>query len=237
MEETSDILAEQLRYYRDGAEQYDDANRSLLLASDDDGESRRAGRRAALRALSVARGRSVLELAGGTGIYTEPLARLAHSLTVVDASPESLVLNRRRTDGIAAVRYVEADIFAWEPADRYEVVVCAFWLSHVPRSLFESFWTLVEACLTATGTVVVIDARAPVGDAPSSGKENFFSEDRIDGSVSVRCLPDGSAHRIVRILWHPDQLTTELGRLGWDAKFDDSHWLIGHISRVTSSRR
>lgn len=234
MEETADVLAEQLRYYRDGAEEYDQASRSLLVAGDDDGESRRAGRRAALRALSVARGRSVLELAGGTGIYTEPLARLAHSLTVVDASPESLALNGRRTAGIAAVRYIEADIFDWKPPERYDVVVFAFWLSHVPCRLFTSFWRLVDACLTPTGTVVVVDARAPLDDPSVSPRANFFSEDRIDGSISVRRLADGSAHRIVRVLWHPDQLRAELGQLGWAANFEDSHWLIGHISKVTS---
>jgi ubiquinone/menaquinone biosynthesis C-methylase UbiE len=37
----------------------------------------------------------VLELAGGTGIWTEQLARDAVELTVVDASPEMLAMNRQ----------------------------------------------------------------------------------------------------------------------------------------------
>jgi SAM-dependent methyltransferase len=234
MDATREILAEQLCYYRDGAEQYDEANRSLLVAQDDDGRSRRAGRRAALRALVSGRGHSVLELAGGTGLYTEPLARLARRLTVVDASPEGLALNRRRTAHLGTVTFVEADIFDWQPRERYDVVVFAFWLSHVPQSLFAPFWSLVDACLVEAGTVVVIDARAPASDSPATGKASFFSEDQLVGSVSVRYLADGAAHRIVRVLWDPDELAAKLGALGWEAVFDDSHWLVGRVSRAAN---
>jgi Nodulation protein S (NodS) len=41
---------------------------------------------------------SVLELAGGTGWWTERLARTAERLPVVDSSPEALALNQARVD-------------------------------------------------------------------------------------------------------------------------------------------
>ncbi|HAM02781.1 MAG TPA: hypothetical protein DCQ30_11255 [Acidimicrobiaceae bacterium] len=60
---------------------------------------------------------SVLELAGGTGWWTKHLARTARSLTVLDSSPEAIALNRQRVGRLDA-RYVEADLFQWEPRSR-----------------------------------------------------------------------------------------------------------------------
>jgi hypothetical protein len=30
------------------------------------------------------------------------------------------------------VEFIEADVFAWEPPRRYDTVLFAFWLTHVP---------------------------------------------------------------------------------------------------------
>jgi hypothetical protein len=49
------------------------------------------------------------------------------------------------------VRFVEADLFTWEPDRRYDVVFMGFWLSHVPAERFESFWALVAAALAPRG--------------------------------------------------------------------------------------
>lgn len=102
--------------------------------------------------------RTSFELAGGTGLYTKSLAALADRLTVVDASPESLAINLSGLEPGSDVTFVEADIFEWDTPQRYDVVVFAFWLSHVPLDLFDQFWLLVESCLESDGTVVVIDA-------------------------------------------------------------------------------
>ena len=75
---------------------------------------------------------NVLELAGGTGWWTQRLAATANRLTVVDSSPETLDLNRNRV-GRLDVDYVVADIFSWQLQRTYDVVFFSFWISHVPR--------------------------------------------------------------------------------------------------------
>jgi demethylmenaquinone methyltransferase/2-methoxy-6-polyprenyl-1,4-benzoquinol methylase len=111
---------------------------------------------AALRSFGV-KG-DVLEFAGGTGWWIERLARTADRLTVVDAAPEALGLNRQRV-GREDVSYVIADLFDWRPERSYDVVFFSFWLSHVPRRRFSSFWGLVRASLRSTGRVFFIDNR------------------------------------------------------------------------------
>ena len=84
----------------------------------------------------------VLELACGTGLWTQHLLRFAHRVTAVDAAPGVLKLNRGRL-GSPRVTYVQADIFGWQPEALFDVVFFSFWLSHVPPQRFEAFWRMV----------------------------------------------------------------------------------------------
>src|ERR1043165_491836 len=56
----------------------------------------------------------VLELACGTGLWTQRLVRYATHVTAVDSSENMLALNRTRV-GESKVDHVKADIFAWRP--------------------------------------------------------------------------------------------------------------------------
>ena len=89
------LLAEQVAYYRARAPEYDEwwqrrgrYDRGSVLAEEWD---RQVALVAAALETFAATG-DVLELAGGTGWWTERLARTAGHLTVVDSAPETLDL-------------------------------------------------------------------------------------------------------------------------------------------------
>ena len=156
------LLAEQTAYYRARAGEYD------KTSAFDAGS--RAELVAALEAFAP-RGR-VLELACGTGEWTVELVKHASQLTAVDSSPEMLALNYERV-ARADVRFLQADLFAWTPPERYDVVFFSAWLSHVPPQRFEDFWALVAACLNDDGRVFPDDRPAVaahehlIADAPA----------------------------------------------------------------------
>ncbi|WP_420715864.1 class I SAM-dependent methyltransferase [Mycobacterium sp. 663a-19] len=77
---------------------------------------------------------------------------------MLDSSSEALRLNRQRV-GRSDVTYVVADVFEWRPDRGYDMVFFSFWLSHVPRRLFEEFWKLVGSCLRPGGRAFLIDNR------------------------------------------------------------------------------
>jgi SAM-dependent methyltransferase len=158
----------------------------------------------------------VLEIAGGTGWWTERLARTADRLTVVDASPETLALNRARV-GRTDVEYVVADVFTWQPTRRYDAVFFSFWLSHVPRERIGAFWQLVRACLTTDGRAFLIDNRA--GPQPPSDVEDpVVVEYRPD--LHIRRLSDGSEWRVVKVMYDVDDLEALITAEGWDVELD-----------------
>lgn len=165
---------------------------------------------------------NVLELAGGTGWWTQQVASVAERLTVVDASRETLDLNRARV-GRSDVDYRLADLFSWRPDEpgAFDVVFFSFWLSHVPRPLFEQFWDLVRLCLRPTGRVFFIDNRwDPTRDRPDPHIVGTETD------VQVRKLSDGSTHRVVKVFYEPAELEGLLGPLGWTAQVSGTRWFI-----------
>jgi trans-aconitate methyltransferase len=66
------------------------------------------------------------------GPVAERLLGDVTSVTAIDGSPEMLELCQTRVAD-PRVRYVEADLFAWEPERTYDVCFFSFWVSHVPE--------------------------------------------------------------------------------------------------------
>lgn len=207
------ILDEQIAYYRARAGEYDEWFERT--GRYDRGEEHRAawlGEAARVeRALQGLGPRTrCLELACGTGLWTRHLARVCGSVAAVDASPEVIAINRERV-GSDAVEYIEADLFAWEPAERYDLVFFAFWLSHVPHDRFDAFWRMVRGALAPGGTAFLLDSLYN----PDSTARDHAPPAR-DGVVS-RALNDGQDFRIVKLFYTPEDLSARLARLGWRA--------------------
>lgn len=144
------------------------------------------------------------------------LAQYATELTAVDASEEMLALNRARVARTNVV-YVQADVFAWSPAERYDVVFFSAWLSHVPPQCFDDFWALVASCLTEDGRVFVIDELPAVKSI----------ERAIPGAVAPtveRRLTTGERFRAVKVLYEPRVLVAKLAAAGWQAEVQPVGW-------------
>ena len=223
------LLAEQQAFYRRRAPEYDEwwQRRGHY----DRGPEATAHWRAEVVEIEAALDRfgaagDVLELAGGTGWWTERLARTAAQLTVVDGSSETLDLNRQRV-GRADVVYIVADLFAWEPARGFDAVFFSFWLSHVPRQRFDAFWSLVGRCLLPGGRVFLIDNRNDPGLTVAD--PYVFAEG--DG-VQRRRLNDGSEHRVVKVFYEPEELVARLQAIGWLAEIEaNTDFIFGSVTR------
>jgi demethylmenaquinone methyltransferase/2-methoxy-6-polyprenyl-1,4-benzoquinol methylase len=217
-----DVLAEQRAYYRQRAPEYDEwwqrVGRYGLDESQAEDWALQVRQVESALAASGPTG-DVLELAGGTGWWTERLVSTASTLTVVDASPETLEINRRRVGSDTPVTYVVADLFSWRPQRRYSFVFFSFWLSHVPRARFGQFWELVERCLEPGGHAFLVDSRR-TSSYPAVDTRRKLEE------VELRRLNDGSEHRLIKVYYEPSELMTLLRSRGWDAHIRGTTWFI-----------
>jgi demethylmenaquinone methyltransferase/2-methoxy-6-polyprenyl-1,4-benzoquinol methylase len=109
----------------------------------------------------------------------------------------------------AKVRYVQADLFTWVPDRTYDLVFFGFWLSHVPPSAFDGFWSLVRRCLAPAGRVAFVDE-----DDRAAGHDAV----QMAGSLPVarRMLGDGRQFDIVKLFWKPGELERRLRAMEWD---------------------
>ncbi len=209
------LIDEQIRYYRQRAPEYDEwfhrqgrydhGPEHTRLWQQEIVEVRDAldGLRPSAR---------ILELACGTGLWTQQLARYAGTLTAIDASPEVLALNRARARS-AAVRYRQCDIFAWVPDETYDLVFFGFWLSHVPPAMFAAFWDVLRAALAPGGSVFLVDN---CFHADASARNHVSDPGRV---TQRRELNDGRAFEIVKVFYEPEGLAARLEPLGWHGDF------------------
>lgn len=227
------VLQDQIAYYRARAGEYDEwflrqgrydrgeaLNRQWF---DEVGALRRA------LATFAPHGR-VLELACGTGLWTQTLAQSADAITAVDSSPEVIDLNRARLND-PRVEYVQADLFNWQPSKQYDVVFFSFWLSHVPQERFEDFWRTVEASLAPGGHVFFIDSRY---DATSTAVDHVLGKE--EQTQMMRRLNDGREFSIVKVFYQPETLREKLSALGWDVTIGTTgrYFLYGEGKRRES---
>ena len=202
---TDALLAEQRRYYAERAPEYDDwwfrRGRYVLDAETEAGWwADVAEVEAALEAFAP--GGDVLELAAGTGIWTRKLVSLADRVVALDANAETLARNTSEAE------HVQADVFDWDPAERFDLCFFSFWLSHVPEARFDEFWSLVRRALEPGGRVFLLEGA--IGDRVRAGEEE------------IRSLADGREFRIVKRFWTPAELEERVGRLGFRLSLRES---------------
>ena len=168
----------------------------------------------------------VLELACGPGpLFTNELARHAHTVTAVDASTTALRLNRQRVAS-SKVTYLQADLFDWSPPRTYDFVFFGHWLSHIPPSRFDTFWGRVGACTGDHGRVGFIDEDERAADMEADRPSRH-------PDVARRTLSDGRSFDIIKVFWEPDDLQQRLRSLHWDIQIEriSERFMVGSGQR------
>ena len=229
------LLDDQIAYYRARAPEYDAW--WLRTGRFDRGAADNAAwhadvaivEQAIVDMLERERPSRVLELACGTGLCTRHIAPRVGHVTAVDAAPEVIAINRARV-AAANVDYVQADLFAFEPAARYDLVFMGFWLSHVPHARFDAFWATVRRALAPGGFAWLVDS----AHDPTSHAVDHPAPDRHAGIVTRR-LDDGREFRIVKVFWEPSTLAARLAACAFEGRIGKTprYFVYGSARPVT----
>jgi demethylmenaquinone methyltransferase/2-methoxy-6-polyprenyl-1,4-benzoquinol methylase len=140
-ETLQEILEEQKAYYRARAQEYDEwfYRRGRYNHGPEHTQQWKSEAAQIRQALAEANlTGQVLDIAAGTGIWTQELIKTADHVTALDSSEEMIALNRVRLQS-DKVTYTLTDLFYWQPVMAYDGVFMGFWLSHVPPALLYDF--------------------------------------------------------------------------------------------------
>lgn len=147
-------------------------------------------------------GCDVLEIACGTGYWTERAAAAARRVTATDMTMESLDIAIAKDLSQDKVRFIRADAFALDKVPGpFNAGLAAFWLSHVPKSRLNAFLDGFHARLDP-GSVVFMSDNSYVEEA---GGE-LFSREGEEDTYKLRTLSDGTRHEILKNYYRADDL-------------------------------
>jgi 2-polyprenyl-3-methyl-5-hydroxy-6-metoxy-1,4-benzoquinol methylase len=226
------LIEEQISYYRARSSEYDEW--FLRVGKYDRGEEHRKQWNNELdfvrqKLTSFAPFGDTLEIACGTGQWTQTLAEASETLTAVDSVAETIELNRRKNPD-ANITYTIADIFEWEPKDQYDIIFFGFWLSHVPHSHFDNFWETVRKALKPDGKVFFVDS---LKTQTSTAKDHHELD---DSGVVERRLNSGNTFKIVKRFYQPEQLQNTLSAMGWtgEVQATEEFFLFGNVYRTNN---
>jgi ubiquinone/menaquinone biosynthesis C-methylase UbiE len=138
-------------------------------------------------------GRAVIEVACGTGYWTQHIAPAVSHLVATDVLKEPLEFARLRP-GTERVIFRQADAYAL-PADlgQFDAAFAGLWFSHVPVKARIPFLRGLHSLLSPDARVLLIDNNeVQLHDFP-------IAETDADGNTyQRRQLRDGSVHRVLK---------------------------------------
>lgn len=167
-------------------------------------------------------GRQILEIACGTGYWTQYLAPAATRMTACDLTAEPLALARQRP-GVNAVDFLQADAYHL-PATLggFDAAFAGLWFSHVPIEARHTFLQGLHRCLNSGARVILIDNNhAQLRDFPLS------ETDAHGNTYQQRPLKDGSSHRVLKNFPTAGEMQALLAAFGDDISYRelDNFWL------------
>jgi demethylmenaquinone methyltransferase/2-methoxy-6-polyprenyl-1,4-benzoquinol methylase len=168
-------------------------------------------------------GRTVLEVACGTGYWTQHIAPAASAMTATDAVAEPLELAKGRP-GVQSVAFAIADAYDLpESLGRFEGSFAGLWLSHVPVERRREFLESLHRRLLPGARVVLVDnSQVQLKDFPIAERDSHGN------TFQHRRLKDGSVHRVLKNFPSRAELEAMIAGFGGRPAYRDlqNFWLF-----------
>lgn len=186
-------------------------------------------RQADLRALKQSLSRAfpgdhLLEVACGTGYWTQFIAMSAATILATDYNSEVIDLARRKDFGACRVEFAEADAYLLDGiTGGHTAGFHGFWWSHMPIAKIGTFLSVFHARLSSGAKVVMID------NAYVEGSSTPISRQDADGNTyQIRRLQDGSEYEVLKNFPTEAKLRESLSRYVTDIsiQFLQYFWIL-----------
>jgi SAM-dependent methyltransferase len=185
-------------YYRARANEYD------AVYDKPDRQADLSELRAGLPELMT--GRHVLEVAAGTGYWTDVYADLAASVAATDVNVATLDVARRRRDWPDTVRFIEVDAFDLHQVEgQFDAAMVGYFWSHVRLEHLGGFLAGLADRLEPGATAVFIDNRyVEASNSPVT------RTDEAGNTYQQRQLADGTSWEVLKNFPTIDEIRSAL---------------------------
>ena len=187
---------ELIDYYRARAAEYEQAYYRHMP------ERRREIDDQAENLLELVRGKDILDLACGTGYWTQIISRTARFIAAVDISVEMLREARQKTYD-APTEFAMADLYRvpFQTAS-FDMITLGFWFSHQPKQEYDLFFRHLAQPLRGGGFIWMIDNNPPA----EGSRMDSVRTDVHGNNYKKRHLQSGEEYVILKNYFSEDQL-------------------------------
>lgn len=173
-------------------------------------------------------GRSVLEIACGTGWWTPVIAQGAAQVTALDLNDEVLAIARAKDLPAGKVVFVRGSAF--EIPDfgrRHDALFAGFWWSHVRLEELDAFLASAVAAVAPGSLVAFLDNRYVEGSSTPVSRR-----DAQGNTFQLRKLADGGSHEVLKNFPETGELLQRASRCGTGAHVEllEHYWLLSFRS-------
>jgi len=173
-------------------------------------------------------GRRVLELACGTGYWTDIFAPAAAQVTALDLNEEVLEIARSKKNA-GKVTFLRGSAYEIPDLGRaYDALFAGFWWSHVPLERLDGFLVDCQSAVAPGALIAFLDNRYVEGSSTPVTRHDLQGN-----TYQMRKLDDGSPHEVLKNFPTESELIQRVSRLGWGANVEllEHYWLLSFWSR------
>eukprot|EP01132_Coremiostelium_polycephalum_P002097 gene2097-2584_t len=243
----NEILTQQQKYYNERAEQYDlwwnkvdkwdsgeDFKKQDLINKEEiyDFLGTITKRVKTLTTEPV----EVLELAPGTGNFTQWFFKqkdVECRVTCEEGSNEMINVLKRKLEGLVTdsnFSVTQTDLFSdkFQPKQNfYDIVFLGFFISHIPPSLFQSFFAKCLSALKPNGKIIFVESYYPENyqkkyhESGATNRINLNDELKDQDYIIDRKLLNGDVHKIIKIGFSVEHMISVLSASGFTMRNGD----------------
>lgn len=169
-------------------------------------------------------GKRVLEVACGTGYWTQHIVRTAQSILATDLTEETLAVARTKDLPQQKVRYATADAFSLPVNEGpFDGAYAGFWWSHLRQSECRAFLDSLRPCLAPGAIVVLMDNLYVEGNSTPIART-----DAEGNTWQQRKLDSGAVHEVLKNFPTEAQLEDAIKGIGANPRYEglDYYWLF-----------
>lgn len=161
---------------------------------------------------SKAKDQRILEVACGTGYWTQDLAATAQFILSTDQSDETLEFAKSKKLPNEKVQFLKDDAYSLQNCQgEFTLGFAGFWWSHVPRSKLSEFLANFHSKLQPNAKVIFCDNGFREGDSTS-----ICRTDLEGNTFQQRTLEDGSSFEVLKNFPTDEEFRRVLQGLGKD---------------------
>ena len=141
----------------------------------------------------IFKGQNVLEIACGTGYWTERIAEVANSIKATDLNESVLEIAKTKHYPLQNVTFEVADLYELSSIQPIEALFGGFIWSHIPKQSLVVFLQKINSLVKTGGTVVFMDNRyVPGSNTPIS------HQDEYGNTYQTRHLQNGEQYSVLK---------------------------------------